>query len=75
GALRLAFSGLCAYPFRSAAVEEALAASGPKEQRVRHALTLLPGPVREDFRAGREYRLHLTVLALGEILENLEEAE
>lgn len=54
----LAVSGLCAFPFLLTAAEA--------------PLSRLPGSVREDMRAGREYRTHLAEAAFREILEALE---
>lgn len=57
GRLRLAVSGLLAYPFRSAAVEQALNAIDlSSEQRIEQATAALPGPILGDAESSAGYR-------------------
>ena len=72
GKIRIAVSGLCSFPFRSAEVEEPLNAGGTVESRVQTAINALPGPVRNDSRAGRDYRTFLARQAFEETVTTLE---
>jgi len=72
GRLRLSVSGLCSFPFRSPEVEDVLNGSGDVKTRVEKALGSLPGPVKDDIRSGREYRMFLFGKALIDVCSNLE---
>ncbi len=67
GRLRLAVSVLCAFPFRSEQVADALSGGD-----VEKALSMLPGSVTEDIRLSREYRTFPAKKAFNEILKQLE---
>jgi xanthine dehydrogenase molybdenum-binding subunit len=70
--IRAACSGVCAFPFRSPAVEEALNERGPSPQeRIARAIERLPGPIHEDSRSSAEYRRHVLALALADIMRRL----
>jgi len=71
--IRVAVSGVCAFPFRSAALEAALNTPGvPAALRVQRASRQLPGPVLDDFEASRAYRMFVLEQLLQEALERLE---
>ncbi|MCZ0755645.1 FAD binding domain-containing protein [Anoxybacillus sp. J5B_2022] len=72
--LRVAFSGVCPFPFRSKAVEEQLNARHlPIETRISRALQYLPKPILNDTEGSVEYRLFVLMNALSDILIALEE--
>ncbi len=68
GELRVAFSGLCAHPFRGVKMEEVLNDhSLPFEERAKKAIDLMGEPAYGDAEGSGEYRLFLlenTLLAL-----------
>lgn len=69
--LRIAFSGVCSYPFRSEQVEHALnAKTKPIEERVKQAVGLLPEPAYTDVEGSGGYRLFVLENALSELLED-----
>jgi len=71
--IRYAFSGLCAFPFRSEAVERALNERGqPPEERIRRAAGLLPAPIISDIKASAEYRELVWRITLVDIMQALE---
>lgn len=73
GRLRAAFSGVCACPFRSVAIDAALSdRAAPAGQRVDTALSLLPASIVEDIESGAAYREFLFRLVLEELLVRLE---
>lgn len=73
GRIQAAFSGLCAYPFRSVAVENALNAPGvPPDQRISSALGQLPAPVMADIHGSMQYRRHIAGIVLDDAMELLE---
>jgi CO/xanthine dehydrogenase FAD-binding subunit len=54
---RFAFSGLCAFPFRSAKLEEEMNRRGVRmEKRMEKALRHLPAPLLSDLHGSSEYR-------------------
>ncbi|QSO46281.1 FAD binding domain-containing protein [Alicyclobacillus mengziensis] len=59
GQIRVAFSGVTDFPFRSLAIEEALNRdNASREARVENALQRIPqGEILDDYEASREYRL------------------
>lgn len=68
--LRVAFSGLCPYPFRSAAMEEALnARSVASAARIDEAVRRVPAPVLNDVEGSSEYRLFVLRNALTDIVD------
>ncbi|MEH7403139.1 MULTISPECIES: FAD binding domain-containing protein [Bacillaceae] len=57
-AYRLAISGLCAYPFRSYEMEQALNNTNLSAlERINQAILAIPAPVISDIRGSREYRI------------------
>ncbi|MEH6889435.1 FAD binding domain-containing protein [Bacillus sp. JJ864] len=57
GEIRMACSGLCAFPFRSFQIEADLNNKRiPFEKRIERALTHIPAPVLDDIRGSRAYR-------------------
>ena len=75
GFLSFAVSGLCAYPFRSTAVEEALNdRSLYVQDRINKAITLLPAAIRSDDLASAEYREALWRNDLTELINEMEGA-
>lgn len=72
GKIRLAFSGLCPFPFRSSAIEEYLNdVSVPLDTRIESALGLLPAPVLADALGSASYRSLVFKNALVETIEQL----
>jgi CO/xanthine dehydrogenase FAD-binding subunit len=70
--IRVAFSGVTAYPFRSAIIEEILNRRGLSiGDRVGIALDHMPAPVLSDIRGSAEYRLHVLKNTLTEIVVEL----
>ena len=64
--IRIAFSGLCDFPFRSGSFEAALNQTGLSVQdRVRSAVSIVPAPVMDDIRGSADYRRFV----LGNIVE------
>lgn len=71
--LRIAFSGVCSYPFRSEQIENVLnAKSQPIEERIRQAVELLPELAYTDVESSGEYRLFVLENTLRELLEDWE---
>ncbi|MDD2220984.1 MAG: FAD binding domain-containing protein [Clostridia bacterium] len=69
--LRLAFSGICSYPFRSEQMESALNQQTKSfEERVKQAAELLPEPVYADAEGSGEYRLFVFKNTLRQLLED-----
>lgn len=71
--IRIAFSGLCAFPFRSFAMEAVLNDWDiPVEKRIERALFHIPGLILEDIRGSRAYRIFVLKYVLYDILIKLE---
>jgi aerobic carbon-monoxide dehydrogenase medium subunit len=71
--IRAAFSGVCAFPFRSQEIEDVLNSHGlPPEERVNRSLQLLPAEILDDILGSREYRTFVLQDLLMEILATLE---
>lgn len=71
--VRYAFSGLCAFPFRSEAMERALNERGqPPEERIRRAAGLLPAPILSDIKALADYRELVWRNTLADVMQALE---
>jgi CO/xanthine dehydrogenase FAD-binding subunit len=67
--IRLAFSGLCAFPFRSIKIEEEMnRKEAGIEERLNKILDLLPAPAQNDLSGSDQYRLFV----LKNLLLNLE---
>ncbi len=72
GRIRVAFSGLCADPFRSPALEEPLSDPGvPEGERIAEATRRLRGPVLEDMHGSADYRRFLLQGTLRDALHAL----
>ncbi|CAG9613013.1 hypothetical protein BACCIP111899_02208 [Bacillus rhizoplanae] len=73
--IRMACSGLCAFPFRSLMIEAALNNKHiPLEKRIERALTHIPDPVLDDIRGSRAYRTFVFQYVLHDMLIKLEGA-
>lgn len=73
--LSCAVSGLCAFPFRSAEIEEAFNDRNLSVQdRIDKAVALLPADIRSDDMASAEYREALWRQDLAEMIEEMEGA-
>ncbi|MFC4767818.1 FAD binding domain-containing protein [Effusibacillus consociatus] len=71
--IRAAFSGVCAFPFRSLEMEDDLNNENlPLEIRIDRAISHLPAPIIDDIRGSSEYREFVLKNTLFEILETLE---
>jgi len=71
--IRVAVSGLCPFPFRSAAVEESINAKGESmNTRVEGALAALPQPILDDVEGSKEYRLFALRNLLLDAIETLD---
>ncbi|MBS4189570.1 FAD binding domain-containing protein [Bacillus sp. FJAT-49705] len=73
GQLRIAFSGLCPFPFRSLEVEKELNNRQlPIDERIMNAIKYLPGPILNDVEGSKEYRLFVLRNTLKDIFRELE---
>lgn len=73
--IRVAFSGVCSFPFRSEAVEEKLNAKDlSAQERITQAINHLPGPVLDDMRGSADYRGFVLQNTLTDLLSQLEGA-
>jgi len=71
--IRMAFSGVCSYPFRSKEIEKVLNnKSNSIENRAKMAISLLPDKVYSDGESSGEYRLFVLENTLLEILKRWE---
>ncbi len=69
--MRIAFSGVCPYPFRSKDIENVLnSPSSPCSERVDQAITLLPGAIINDAKASADYRTFVLKNTLQKLLED-----
>ena len=69
--LRIAFSGVCSYPFRNEQIESVLnERTIPAEERIKQAVGLLPEAAHADAEGSGEYRLFVLENALRELLED-----
>jgi len=58
GVLRIAFSGICPFPFRSFAMEKEINNTTLSfESRIENAIQQLPHPILDDIEGSKEYRL------------------
>lgn len=70
--IRVAFSGLCPFPFRSRQVEEALNQTNlSTEDRVNRALSVLPASILDDIEGSAKYRMFVLQNLLLDILASL----
>ncbi|WP_053368157.1 FAD binding domain-containing protein [Bacillus sp. FJAT-27245] len=71
--IRMAFSGVCPFPFRSAEIEEAMneKALSP-EERADRALGSLPSPILDDVEGSKEFRLYVLKNMIADAIRDLE---
>ncbi|MCR2822646.1 FAD binding domain-containing protein [Lederbergia panacisoli] len=73
GALRIAFSGICPFPFRSPAMEKEINNTTLSiESRIENAINHLPEPILDDIEGSREYRLFVLRNLLTDFLLEME---
>lgn len=71
--IRMAFSGVSPFPFRSEEMEKILNDRAlPVEERVEKAMLSLPGPVLSDVEGSSEYRLFVLKNTMIDAIEELE---
>jgi CO/xanthine dehydrogenase FAD-binding subunit len=71
--IRIAFSGLCAFPFRSSLMETEINNNQLSvEERIERTVLRVPAPVLDDIRGSREYRLFVLKNMLQDMLAKLE---
>ena len=74
--LKIAFSGVCAHPFRSPRMEAVLNDHGPScAARADKAVSLLPEPAYSDVRGSAEYRVFVLRNTLEALLEDWENGQ
>jgi CO/xanthine dehydrogenase FAD-binding subunit len=72
GQIRMAFSGVCGFPFRSRDVEEALNRPGSgASERAEAALAQLPGPILRNIDGTAGYRSFILKSTIKQVLESL----
>ena len=72
GFIRLAFSGLCPFPFRSETMENAFNHSSiPLKERISTSLKLIPEPILNDVEGSKAYRLFVLQQLLLTVFERL----
>lgn len=70
--IRVAFSGVCSFPFRSAEVEEVLNQKDiPLEDRIQTALNYIPAPILNDGEGSDRYRKFVIKNLLIDIFKEL----
>jgi carbon-monoxide dehydrogenase medium subunit len=73
GNVRVAISGLCPFPFRSARMEEALNQTNhSKMRRAEQALSVLPSPILSDVEGSDQYRLFALRHLLMDVMDALD---
>ncbi|MCJ8007403.1 FAD binding domain-containing protein [Lederbergia wuyishanensis] len=73
GYLRMAFSGICPFPFRSLAMENEINnVALPIESRIENAINQIPEPILNDIEGSNEYRLFVLKNLLMEFLLEME---
>lgn len=72
GKIRLACSGLCAFPFRSAQLEEILNDhSLPIERCIQLCAESVPGPILDDIQGSKQYRSFMFQQGIRKIIQEL----
>lgn len=72
--IRVAFAGLCDFPFRSLKIEDEINNKNLSlENRITNVLHNLPGPIIDDIHGSREYRGFVLSHALTKAITKLEE--
>lgn len=76
GRIRIAFSGVCSFPFRSLKMEESLNREDlPYVERIRSALANVPAPLLDDLAGTSEYRRFVLSGVLMNLLETQDEVD
>jgi CO/xanthine dehydrogenase FAD-binding subunit len=71
--IKLAFSGLCSFPFREKKIEESINNLHlSKEARIEDAIKHIPIPILDDVHGSAEYRLFVLKNSLRDLLDALE---
>lgn len=71
--IRVSISGLCAFPFRSVQLDDALNNKGLTiDQRILKSLDYLPAPISDDIQGSSDYKRFVYKNILKEALEQLE---
>jgi CO/xanthine dehydrogenase FAD-binding subunit len=74
--IKVAFSGLCAFPFRDPKIEEGLNDQQlSKKERVDEAIKRIHAPILDDVHGSADYRLFVLKNTLLDVLDALEGAE
>ncbi|MDG0875688.1 FAD binding domain-containing protein [Paenibacillus thiaminolyticus] len=72
-AIRLSFSGLCEFPFRSQEIEKIVNDSNlHAEERARRSLNQIPAPVVEDINGSSDYRKFVFETLIIDVIRTLE---
>lgn len=69
--LKAAFSGVCAFPFRSDEIDQILNSKFGKEEKISEVIKHLPSKIRDDQWASGGYRQMLLEKAIGEAISTL----
>ncbi|NLM44232.1 MAG: xanthine dehydrogenase [Clostridiales bacterium] len=72
--IKIAVSGLCAYPFRSYELDKHINCNSEPDEIINNVYQFIPGTIKEDNIASAEYRKALFELNLEKILEKWGEA-
>jgi len=73
--IRISFSGLCEYPFRSPELEEVVNDRNlSPEERASRSLNQIPGPVMDDINGSSEYRKFVLQNLIADAIRTLEGA-
>jgi CO/xanthine dehydrogenase FAD-binding subunit len=68
--IRMAFSGLCPFPFRSKTIEEKLNVTNLSvEEKIQNVITVLPDKILNDIISSAEYREFVAGNAISDIIE------
>lgn len=71
--IQMAFSGVCAFPFRSIKMEEDINNKNiSKEKRIEQAISYLPAPIFGNIQGSSEYKKFVLRNLLNDILEKLD---
>jgi CO/xanthine dehydrogenase FAD-binding subunit len=70
--IRVAFSGVCAFPFRSSVIEEIVnRQQQPLQARVAEAALRLPAPILDDIKGSAAYRRFVLMSTLSDTIRSL----
>ncbi|MEK4651923.1 FAD binding domain-containing protein [Niallia sp. FSL W8-0954] len=73
GEMRMAFSGLCPYPFRSLILENIINNRVlSRQERINQIVNQLPGPILNDVEGSDEYRIFVLTDLLEKVIARLE---